>query len=202
MDEQRTDGRRRRDAAASRREILAAARSAFADLGYARATIREIAARAGVTHTLVMKHFPSKEQLFVAAMPGAGDLDHLLPATPDAVPQRIAAAYVERMERSDGSDPFIALIRTAATDDRAARGLYIAMRERSLEAYRALLDGPDVAERVDLLGAHLLGVTFSRYVVKAGPLAEMTPEDLVRHLSRTLHGILLAPDTGTAPCGC
>lgn len=184
-------GRRRRDPEASKAAILQAARSAFAERGYARATIREIAQRAGVTHGLVMRHFPSKEQLFIAAMPGASDLDDLMPGTPDALPERIAQAYVDRMESADGNDPFIALIRSAASDEQTATRLYIAMQQRSIESYRTVVTGPDADERIALLGAHLIGVTFSRYVIGVGPLADMSAERLVRHLTRTLRGILL-----------
>ncbi len=50
--------------------ILEAAREVFTERGYARATIREIARRAGVTHGLVMRHFGTKEQLLIEALPG------------------------------------------------------------------------------------------------------------------------------------
>ncbi|GGN00261.1 TetR/AcrR family transcriptional regulator [Streptomyces fuscichromogenes] len=171
---------------AHRGAILDAARAAFAERGYARATIREIAARAGVTHGLVMRHFGSKEQLFLAAVPGTRDLPELVPGPPGTLPERIARAFVERMERADSGDPFLALIRSAASDESAATALYTAMRQSSTEAYRTVLTGPDADERIDLLGAHLIGVAFSRYVLRSGPVAEMTPERLVRYLARSL----------------
>lgn len=185
-----TPRKRIRDPEAHRAAILDAARAAFAERGYARATIRDIARRAGVTHGLVMRHFTSKEQLFVAAMPGPRDLAHLLPGAPETLPERVARAFVERMEHAGGNDPFIALIRGAASDESAATRLYQALRETSVDAYRAVLDTPDADERVDLLAAHLIGVTFARYVLKTGPLAEMPPARLVAHLTRTLRTIL------------
>ena len=184
--------KRRRDPDTSRAAILAAAASAFVDLGYGRATIREIAARAGVTHGLVMRYFTSKEQLFIAAVPGARDLGDLEPGPVEDLPARIARAYVERMERGNGNDPFIALIRAAATDDQAAVKLYDAMRAQSVDAYRTLLGDDDADERVEMLGAHLIGITFTRYVMRSGPLAEMPADALIRDLTRTVHAILLA----------
>ncbi|MFG3021458.1 TetR family transcriptional regulator [Streptomyces sp. NPDC048254] len=175
---------------AHREAILEAARAAFAERGYARATIREIAGRAGVTHGLVMRHFGSKERLFLAAVPGTRDLPELVPGPPGTLPDRIARAFVERMERADGGDPFLALIRSAASDESAATALYTAMRQSSTEAYRTVLTGPDADERIDLLGAHLIGVAFSRYVLRSGPVAEMAPERLVRYLARTLRRAL------------
>lgn len=48
----------------SRANILDSARRAFAEKGFEAANIREIAAEAGVTHTLIRYHFGSKEQLW------------------------------------------------------------------------------------------------------------------------------------------
>ena len=67
----RPDGRRsgRRGGDSGTREaILAAARARFGDLGYDRATIRDIAADAGVDPALVHHFYGKKESLFVAAM--------------------------------------------------------------------------------------------------------------------------------------
>lgn len=184
---------------AHREAILAAARAAFAERGYARATIREIAGRAGVTHGLVMRHFGSKERLFLAAVPGTRDLPELVPGPPGTLPDRIARAFVERMERADGSDPFLALIRSAASDEGAATALYTAMRDSSMAAYRTVLTGPDADERIDLVGVQLIGVAFNRYVLRSGPVAEMAPERLVRYLTRALRCALEPLDEADVP---
>ena len=178
---------------------LAYGGGAFAERGFAKATIREIAQRAGVTHGLVMRHFPSKEALFIAAVPGTRDLVYNVAGDLDGLPGRVARAYVERMEAANGADPFIALVRSAA-DETSAKRLLVAMRRRSLDAYRTVLDAPDIEQRVDLVGAHLIGVTFSRYVLQNGPLATMTPGQLTRYLTTSLTGILFGPvDAEAAP---
>lgn len=176
-----------------RARILEAARACFADKGYARTTIREVATRAGVTHGLVMRDFRSKERLFIEAVPGPQVLADTVGGDLAGLPDRVARNYVERMEAGKGTDPFVALIRSAASDEDTARRLLRAMRQESLASYRTVLSGSDVAQRVDLLGAHLIGVTFSRYVLKDGPLAAMDPQELVRHLTASLRGILTTP---------
>ena len=70
--------RRRRDAAATREAILAAATRRFATQGYERAGVREIAADAGVTAALVNRYFGSKEGLFAEVIRRALDMRHLL----------------------------------------------------------------------------------------------------------------------------
>src|SRR5436190_14098251 len=57
--------RRRSDA--TRAAILGAARERFAADGYERATIRAIAADAGIDPAMVMRYYGSKDRLFAAA---------------------------------------------------------------------------------------------------------------------------------------
>lgn len=182
---------RRRDPVASRAAILAAARAAFAEQGYAGATIRDIACRAGVTHGLVMMHFTSKEKLFLAAVPGHRDLAKVVAGDPAQLPERVAAAYVDRMEKEPTADPLVALLRSAASNVDAATRLYAAMQANSLALYKDLLPGGDPAARVELLGAQMIGVTFSRYIARTGRLAQMSPDELRESLIPVLRSILL-----------
>ncbi|MGP4050864.1 TetR/AcrR family transcriptional regulator [Streptomyces sp. 2A115] len=187
--------KRRRDPEASRAAILEAARAAFAELGYAKTTIRDVARRAGVTHGLVLRHFTSKEQLFLAAVPSPRTLMAEVVGDPKTLPARIARSYVRRMAQSAGSDPFVAMLRAVASEEETAKRLFTAMQEDSLEMYRQVIPGPELPElpeRVASVGAYLIGVTFSRYLFKSGPLAEMTDEQLVQHLTPNLRHILMA----------
>jgi hypothetical protein len=135
-----------------------------------------------------MRHFGTKEELFVAAIPGVRDIDQITPGPVETLPDRIAAAWVERMER--GSDPTTALILSVSDRDAAAR-LYNVLMEHSMRAYRAVLGSTrDGDIRLQLVAAQLIGLTFTRYVLRMGPLAELDPPELVTWLTATLRGIL------------
>jgi len=56
-----------------RQRILDAAADAFALDGYHATSIREIAARAGITKPVLYDHFPSKQRLYVELIEGARD---------------------------------------------------------------------------------------------------------------------------------
>jgi AcrR family transcriptional regulator len=58
----------RRSTAEVRRLLLDSARTLFASKGYASTTTREIAERAGVSETLLFRHFDSKQRLFDQAI--------------------------------------------------------------------------------------------------------------------------------------
>lgn len=182
--------RRVRDPELHRRAILDAAARAFAERGYSRATLRDIARRAGVTHGLVLRHFGSKENLFLAAVPGTRSVDELTEDSPEPLSARIAREFVRRLEEPDGTDTFVALVRSAGQDERAAGELYVAMQERTKATYRRLLGEHALEHRVPFLAALLVGVTFSRYVVRAGDLAEMSAERLTVDLTASIQALL------------
>jgi AcrR family transcriptional regulator len=184
--------KRTRNPEAHRAAILDAARVTFAERGYARATIREIARRAGVANGLVLRHFGSKENLFMAAVPGPQDLEDLVQGDPQTLPERIAHGYLARMERAGGDDPFLALIRAAASNEGAAIRLYTAMHERSTAIYRKAMAEPPSEERIELAAAQLIGVTFSRYIIKAGPLAQMPVQQLESYLAQAIRAALFS----------
>jgi AcrR family transcriptional regulator len=60
--------RRRLPPEVRRDEILAAALAVFSELGFGRATLNDVAERAGVTKGAVYHYFESKEQLFIALL--------------------------------------------------------------------------------------------------------------------------------------
>lgn len=191
--------RHRRDPEASRAAILEAAREVFTERGYARATIREIARRADVTHGLVMRHFGTKEQLLIEALPGPRVAADVVPGDLATLPDRVAAVFVEETESGGGELALVALIRSAASGEAVAMPLYAAMERAITAAFREVL-GPGTEAYADLLGSLLIGVTFARHVARTGALANLTREELVGYLVPAIRA-LLAPAIAAAPGG-
>ena len=183
--------RRRRDPEASQAAILEAARAVFAERGYARATIREIAHRAGVTHGLVMRHFGSKERLLIAALPGPRAAAAVLPGDLATLPERIAAAFAAETAAAGDGHAVIALIRSAASGEDVVMPLYAALEHEITGNFRQVL-GPDSEVYAGLLASFFIGVTFARHVARTGVLAGLTRDELVAYLVPVIRA-LLAP---------
>lgn len=189
--------RNRRDPEGHRAAILTAAREAFTERGYSGTTLREIASRAGVTHGLIRQQFESKEKLFLAAVPGNRDLETVVAGDPETLPERVASAFVRRLETGAEADPLVALVRSVGSDDRTAADLLAAMQERSIQVYRSVLRpgepedaDDDLNVRIALLGSQLIGIAFSRYIARTEPLFSLSTEQLTAHLARILRNIL------------
>ena len=87
-----------RPARVNRSQVLSAAREAFVERGYEGATLSEIAGRVGVSAAALLRHAPTKRDLFVACM-GEGE------------PETMPFAFLEEM---DGSEDPRRVLRRAA----------------------------------------------------------------------------------------
>ncbi|WP_149203020.1 TetR family transcriptional regulator [Actinotalea subterranea] len=146
----------------ARESVAAAAADLFAEQGYARTTIREIAARASVDPALVIRYSGSKEALFVDAMTSragaALDLDGPL----DGLGERIVR-YV--LEADDGlRSTYLALVR-ASDADRVGSLLRTFHDEAFVSPLLARLTGPDREVRARLVAAMVGGLMYALWTV-------------------------------------
>ncbi len=182
--------------------ILAAARAAFAGRGYTAASIRQVATAADVDPALVMHYFGSKRQLFITAT-GVdareleGLIETLAAADIDTLGERLARFYVALIDMPDS--PVLAILRSAMSDDEAARTLREFVTEELIGRIVARLDSPDAALRGGLIGAQLVGVAVLRRAVGVEPLASVDAEVVVAWLAPTLQRYLKVPTPEVAP---
>lgn len=160
----------------SRTAILRAARRAFARQPYAAVTLRGIAADAGISAALIVKHFGSKESVFDAVADFSEAAASLLDA-PDAGLGRHAVLTLVRYRRENGSDLMLRVVFAAGNGDER-KLLRERFRDQVVQQVAARLDGPEVALRAELFVAHLLGLGAALAINHEGPAATATPEQI------------------------
>ncbi len=181
----------------SRQAILDAARARFAAEGYAGATIRKIAADAGVDAALVIQFFRSKDELFAAVMAVPPEALERMTAAwtgpSDTLGERVARAYLGAWEgAAEEAEPLLAMLRGAIAHETAAQQLRDFLEARLLAAIDARLRGDhDTRLRVALASAMLVGVVVARRVVALPTVAGEELEDLVAHIAPALQTLLL-----------
>ena len=174
----------------TRGEVLAAARTSFADKGFERTTIRSVAAAAGVAPGMVHHFFGSKEDLFLEALEVPFDprvvLRPVAEGPPDEVGLRLARVMVGIWEDEARREPLLALVRGAMTSE----GIAMMLRDGFLRIVAASLgsavSGPDSTLRLQLAVSHVLGMLLFRFVVRVEPLASTPAEELIERLAPVL----------------
>jgi AcrR family transcriptional regulator len=190
---------RRPGASDTRERIAAAARSAFAELGYERASFRRIAAAAGVDPALVVHFFGSKEDLFrqVMALPPeiTGALEHLAEGPRETVGRRLAELVVGALETPASRTVILGRIRCASTHPDAA-ALVRETVTRDVGALASALTDDQPEARAVLVGSHIVGIGLARYVVLVEPLASMSPAEVIELIAPTFQHYLVGPLRG------
>ncbi len=196
---------RRAGESRTREAILDAARRRFGEQGYDGATIRGIAADAGVNPALVHHFYGTKERLFAAAM--------RLPVVPSEIITSVLGAERDRLgedflpcvgeilvgtmlrfwDVADIRTAFLGLLRSAATTDQGV----VMLREFvtstiivGLTQVAGLGQDAEGRYRATLVASQVVGLGFARYVLGLEPLAAATTEELVAAIGPTVQRYL------------
>ena len=193
-------------------EIVAAARAVFGEDGYERASLRGIAARAGVDPALVHHYFPGgKAELFSVSFYIGRDprtsVDEVIDEVGRPRPGELPApgkgavlirsflalwdggieAGMEHPGAADGSggSSYVSMVQAVSASPEAAD----ALREFLVDRVWSHI-GDDAADdqtaRRALVASQLNGLAFTRYVLRLEPLASATPDQIAAWIGPTL----------------
>jgi len=167
----------------TRAAILDAAQKLFAQHGHGRTTVRDIAAKASIDPALVIRYFGSKDELFVRA----AAFDLRMPDLNKVKRSQIGDTLIRRfLELGEGFTGMTVLLRSAASNDYAASRVRELFAAQVLPAFARVGSRADAAERAGLVASQLLGLALCRYILKIPPVAEMSTEEIVKHIGPTI----------------
>jgi AcrR family transcriptional regulator len=183
----------------NRQRIIDAARDRFMRDGYDKATVRAIAADAGVDVAMVYYFFGNKEGLFTAsALTGPEHPLHqlaaLLDAGPDDIGPRLVRRFLEHWDEGGVFEPFLTLWRSAAIQPQARKVLHDTLAGPVAKRVAAEFGVAGAELRVELVASHLAGLAFARYQLKLEPIASTAVENVVAWIGPTIQRYLTEPD--------
>ncbi len=181
----------------TRAQIVEAARESFAVDGYASTSIRAVARRAGVDPALVHHYFDGKAELFVEAM--------ALPVDPRAINEHVSAGpfdgvvLIERFlaQWEDGAPggpaSFVSLAQAITSSPAVADSVREFLAERI--GVHGLPDD-ELAVRLrrrSLISSQLLGIAWTRYVMRIEPMASASRAEVARWAGPTIDRYATGP---------
>jgi AcrR family transcriptional regulator len=179
--------------------VLAAARRLFAENGYARTSIRAIAAAADVNHALVVTYFGGKEALFMEAVGRFQIPRDAMLGDIEGMGARIARAYMERWENMAEDDPWLVLVRSSLSHE----GSYQLLRSELAAQQSAPLatalgtagDGPQRSAMVECL---IAGMIMTRYIYRLEPATSLPAAAFETAFANSLQQAISGPAPGAA----
>ena len=196
VDKLTREERRRRTEAA----ILEAARELFAEAGFEKATIRAVAARAGVDPALVMQYYGNKEGLFAASARWHVDHKRLSGVSLEDIPRTAIDDLFNGFDDPARRDAAIALLRNCLTHATAREVMRDDVMCEPQAAVARTIGGEDAELRAGLLGATMIGVTLARYLLEIPAVRQASREDIERVMVPVLKALVSPDRAGGASC--
>lgn len=176
----------------TRAALLASAREVFAEQGYQGATVRGIAARAGVDAAMVNHWFGGKQGLFVAAINAPAEVPHIidqiLEGDPDTAGERLVRSFLTVWDAQDSA--FAAVVRSASSQETAAELLrgFLTKMVFGRVVSRLTTDRPEL--RASLCSTQMIGLGMMRYVLRMPMIESADMETLVTAIAPNLQRYL------------
>ena len=181
----------RRTSEQTKAAILAAARERFAKSGFQAATIRAIAADAGVDPAMVMRYYGSKDKLFAAA----AEFDLRFPEFAATDRTQVGRSVVRHfLERWEGDEALVILLRSSATNGEAAQRMQQIFGTQLQPLVATLASAEESALRAGLIATQILGMALCRFVLRLPPVVEMTRDEIVEWLGPTIQRYFGLPE--------
>jgi AcrR family transcriptional regulator len=181
----------RRSSDETKAAILAAARERFGGAGYQAATIRAIAADAGVDPAMVMRYYGSKDKLFAAA----AEFDLRFPEFAHGDRAQVGRAVVRHfLERWEGDEALVILLRSSTTNGEAAQRMHQIFGTQLEPLIATLVPAEEVGLRAGLIATQILGMALCRFVLRLPPVVAMSRDEIVDWLGPTIQRYLELPE--------
>ncbi|MDI6102523.1 TetR family transcriptional regulator [Actinoplanes sp. NEAU-A12] len=179
----------RRSGEATREEIRVAAARLFRERGFARTSVRDIAALAVTNPALVIRHFGTKELLFLDTMRFTIDDEPLL----DVPLERFGERFIDVvLSQDDIRGVYLALVR--GSNEAQIKVRLQAIHERTfVEPVRARLAGPDADVRARIAAAVVGGLLYALWVVEDEALLAADRDELIARYGALLQQALTGP---------
>ncbi|HET6474196.1 MAG TPA: TetR family transcriptional regulator [Pseudomonadales bacterium] len=184
---------RRRDATATRAAILEAAMARFAQLGYG-ASLRDIAAAAGVDVALIKRYFGGKEALYTEALKASIHPDRLRAWDRTRFAGEIAEMMAGHAHADEERTHGFQFLLRAATSPTTAPMLNLAVQERFLQPIREWLGGDDAHVRARVFAATFIGFLVER-LIRDEPLVGRERQVFIRRVTEVFEGLAADPPT-------
>jgi AcrR family transcriptional regulator len=171
----------------TRNVILGAARRLFADTGYDKTSVRDVAAAAGVDPAMIRHYFGTKVELFRATMGGpfepAEIAARITAGDRRDIGERLTRVFFEAWEQPESRAPLLAILRGAATHEESANLVRQFIQGQVYAYIAAALDAPDAELRIDLAMSQLLGIAYLRHILHVEPVASTPVEELIERIA-------------------
>ncbi|MBE7189815.1 TetR family transcriptional regulator [Jatrophihabitans endophyticus] len=177
----------RRRGEATRAAIRAAGARLFAEHGFQDTSVRDIAREAGVDPALVIRHFRSKERLFIETMSVEDPARSIVEGPLEQLGEAMVAGTLARSDRA--KKVYTALMR-AADHEEVRDAIARANHATVIAPLARRLSGHDAQLRAALVSAQLNGLLNTLWMIEDEAVTRVPTEVLITEYGRALQVLI------------
>jgi AcrR family transcriptional regulator len=172
--------------------IIDAARAEFHEHGYNATTIRSVARRAQVDPALIYHYFTDKATLYASTLSLPADpqqIMHEVRVSPSSPGARLVAGFLAQWETQpeEPGRAFVNMVQAISSSPEAARSLREYLFDR---VWTPLAENEQAQWRTAVISSQLLGLAWTRYIVRAEPLASAPLQEVAERVGPVLERMM------------
>ncbi|WP_167133181.1 TetR/AcrR family transcriptional regulator [Paramicrobacterium chengjingii] len=177
--------------AAVKQRIREEAGRLFSQQGFGGVGVRDIATAAGVDPAIVIRHFGTKENLFVQTVELPAGWHEIMSGPLEDLPARLLSLMLDNHAgNTRGRGAFNALLR-ASDRDEVRRSLSEGLHQLLIQPLIARLSGPDAKLRAHLFVATIIGILTTTWTIDDDTILVSGIQDVADVYSEPLSDILI-----------
>jgi len=178
----------------AKERILQAASQLFKDNGYQDVTLRHIADNAGVKASIIIRHFGSKESLFLRTLHHGSSKEDLIKGPIDGLGERIVAGLLKSSSQQDPTSQKMSVLLKAITNEQLKFEMLNMSHDHLIKPLVLLMEGDDKELRASLISAQIIGLMLYISVLDDPLLLEKSKHKLIKRYGSAIQDLLDSKD--------
>lgn len=174
-----------------KQRILQSATRLFTERGYQHVSLRQVAAEAEVSVSLIIRHFTSKDALFLNIIDArVATMSGILPCTHSAIGEFLVTSILDSIDDPTSISRSISALLDATDSDTIREEVSRITTKFFVQPVMAQLQGDHQALRASLVVAQVTGLVTQLHKLQNPALIASDRHDIVYYYGRAIQGIL------------
>lgn len=171
-------------------KIFASASRLFTEQGYQHVSLRQIAEDAGVAASLIIRHFESKEKLFLKVISLRTKKTKFIKSPKEQIGETIVTSVLASIEDPTSTIRSIGALMEADDSVQIKDELSKITKDILLQPLIELLDGEQKELRASLITAQITGLLVQMYKIKNPVLLASKRQDIVHYYGHAIQALV------------
>jgi AcrR family transcriptional regulator len=170
--------------------ILQAANDLFTERGYQEVTLRQIADKADVKASIIIRHFDSKENLLLHCMHNKKDKKDLFKGPIKGMGERIVSELLDSISDKSSPTKKMDILLQAISSQHLKNEMLKTIRDSFTKPLLDILQGEDKEVRAALIASQISGLLLHIDVLGDPDLIKSNKQKLVKHFGSSIQALL------------